>query len=685
MGRIRALWLAGAVESHRPSRLRSRNALLAAIACAVAASLVLGWLVLAGYEPFAGLARPAPAAYAGRTLHPTPQRITGEGGRLDLSGRVTVVAPDADPVARQALEALLRDLARDVVTTSSAPDDGGEPGTVVHLGPPGGAGGLDAALKGLQSRADGGFRSEALGRDEGYVIATGMFEERPTAVLAGADVRGQFYAVQSLRRLLDGAVLAPVSVADWPLMGTRGVIEGFYGLPWTPEARSAVLDAMGQSKMNTYIYSPKDDPYARERWREPYPDDGLAELRALLSDAGRNHIAVSYALSPGLSICYSADADLDAAVRKLRPLYDLGIRSVVIPLDDIGGSLSCAQDRGSFTAGGQASLAQAQAFFLNRLRDRLEAELPGLEPLQMVPTNYSGSASDPYKAQLGRDLDARIVVQWTGEEVVSHRITTDQAERARAAYGAPGKPRTVVVWDNFPVNDFSQDHLFLAPPEGRAPDLHKHVAGMVSNPLIQPYAALPGVAAYGDMLWNGPAYRPYESLGAALEDLAAGDAEALEALEAFTDLNQNWQLDDLPHPAPGLSRDVEEFWAAYRSGRPAPAALGERAAVLQRLPELLPRLREPGYAMDVAAWSGAAASYGEAIGAALRMLEATRDGDAAAAQEARSELLAAQQAAVAPAQPTLRLGLVVPVTGDGVVQEFLEEALDEFDESGLAA
>ena len=87
---------------------------------------------------------------------------------------------------------------------------------------------------------------------------------------------------------------------------------------------------MGQSKMNTYIYSPKDDPYARERWREPYPDDGLAELRALLSDAGRNHIAVSYALSPGLSICYSADADLDSAVRKLRPRDDLGIRSFVV-------------------------------------------------------------------------------------------------------------------------------------------------------------------------------------------------------------------------------------------------------------------------------------------------------------------------------------------------------------------
>lgn len=32
--------------------------------------------------------------------------------------------------------------------------------------------------------------------------------------------------------------------------------------------------------MNTYLYAPKDDPYHRERWREPYPKN---EWRALLN------------------------------------------------------------------------------------------------------------------------------------------------------------------------------------------------------------------------------------------------------------------------------------------------------------------------------------------------------------------------------------------------------------------
>ena len=630
--------------------------------------------------------RPFPVD-AGPALHPAPQRISREGRAVDLSGRVVLVAgADADPVARAALEALLVEVAREVVASSSVPADGGDPGAAVCLGPhPGAGGALASALAALRPTADGGFRTEALGRPEGYVIATGTLSGRPTAVLAGADARGQFYAVQSLRRLLVGALLGPVSVADWPLMGTRGVVEGFYGLPWPPEARSAVLDAMGRSKMNAYVYSPKDEPYARGRWREPYPEDGLAELGGLIPAAGRNHIDVSYALSPGLDICYSAGADLDAALRKLRPLYELGIRSFVVPFDDISGRLSCVQDRARFRYRGRASLGKAQAWYLNRLRDRLAAEFPGLAPLQMVPTHYSGSGTDRYKAQLGRYLDPGVLVLWTGEEVISHRITAGQAERARAAYGAPGRPRTLVVWDNFPVNDWSPDRLFLAPAEGRGPDLHEHVAGMLSNPMTQPYASLPGLATYADMLWNGPAYRPSESLWAALRDLAGGDMEALAALDAFTDLNQNWQPDDRPHPAPQLSLDVEAFWAAYRLARPLPPGLPERAALLRRLPELLPRLLEPGYAADVAAWSAAASRYGEAIAAAIRMLGATRDGDAARAQGARAALLEAQHAAQARTQPTFMLGTVVPVTGDGVVQEFLEAALDEFDRSGMAA
>lgn len=642
----------------------------------VAVGLVTAWIATR-HEP-----APVPVPYSGPALHPAPQHISGSGIDLDLSGRVTVVAADgADPVTVDSLTALLGEVAREVGTAPSAAD-AASGSTVILVGTWAEGGPLATALDSVKAAAEDGPRMEALGRPEGYVLATGTLEGHPAAILAGADAHGSFYAVQSLRDLLAGGRLAAVSVADWPLMATRGVIEGFYGTPWTDQARSDVLSAMGRAKMNTFFYSPKDDPFARERWRDLYTSDGAAGLRNVVALASRNHINVAYALSPGLDICYSRASDLDAAVAKIDSLYDLGIRTFIVPFDDISGSFRCRSDQTRFTAPGDGgALAQAQASFLNSLRDRLTADHPDLSPLQMVPTNYSGTTKDAYKTRLGRDLDPRIVVQWTGPEVVSHRISGDAAQTAQTVYGGPGKRRPVLIWDNFPVNDFAPEHLFLAPVEGRDPDLYKYVVGMVSNPMPEAYASLPGIATFADMTWNGADYRPYEALDAALVSLAGGDSAALSALRAFTDLNQNWQLDDLVHPAPALSRDVDAFWSAYRGGTPLPSGLADRARILQQVPELLTQLKGPGgagYAADVAPWSAAAADYGAAMAHALDMLAAVRSNDEAAARSAEAALTASRTSAVALGLKLADGRLAIPATGDGVAQRFLDDALAEF-------
>ena len=79
----------------------------------------------------------------------------------------------------------------------------------------------------------------------------------------------------------------------------RGVLEGFYGNPWTHQARMNQLAFYGDVKLNTYVYSPKDDPYLRDRWRDPYPPDKLAEVQQLIQQAQAHHVRFTYALSPG--------------------------------------------------------------------------------------------------------------------------------------------------------------------------------------------------------------------------------------------------------------------------------------------------------------------------------------------------------------------------------------------------
>ncbi|XBD74748.1 beta-N-acetylglucosaminidase domain-containing protein [Akkermansia massiliensis] len=80
------------------------------------------------------------------------------------------------------------------------------------------------------------------------------------------DERGAFYAMQTLRQLGtkaggEGVTLPVGEITDWPDIEFRGTVEGFYGTPWSHEARLSQLRFYGQNKMNTYIYGPKDDPY----------------------------------------------------------------------------------------------------------------------------------------------------------------------------------------------------------------------------------------------------------------------------------------------------------------------------------------------------------------------------------------------------------------------------------------
>ena len=67
----------------------------------------------------------------------------------------------------------------------------------------------------------------------------------------------------------------------------RGVVEGFYGKPWTQEQRVDMMAFCEAHGLNAYIYAPKDDPYHREKWREPYPESQRKKLAKLIRELNR--------------------------------------------------------------------------------------------------------------------------------------------------------------------------------------------------------------------------------------------------------------------------------------------------------------------------------------------------------------------------------------------------------------
>ena len=100
---------------------------------------------------------------------------------------------------------------------------------------------------------------------EGYYLKV----SQEGIVIAGSDERGLFYGIQSLLQHIANDIYEEVAVADWPDMPFRGTVEGFYGTPWSHEARLSQLEFYGKNKMNVYIYGPKDDPWHRDKWRVP--------------------------------------------------------------------------------------------------------------------------------------------------------------------------------------------------------------------------------------------------------------------------------------------------------------------------------------------------------------------------------------------------------------------------------
>lgn len=629
-------------------------------ALAAAATLLVGGLLTAGPSAQAagttGTGTPAKAQDSPATpsITPTPQSVKRRSDRITITPTVTVVAGEtADASSLAVVEAALKQAgAQRVVRGTRASASG----LTVHVGDPG-------ALAAQKLEGPSGLPAD------GYVLGIGA----DRVVLAGKDTTGTYYAAQSLRQVLPtrkrpGARVGGLAVRDWPGTALRGVIEGFYGTPWSHKARLDQLDYYGEHKMNIYVYSPKDDAYLREKWRDAYPADQLAQIKDLTGRAVQRHVEFTYALSPGLSVCYSSDEDAKALVDKFQTIWDIGVRTFAVPLDDISYTdWNCDADKAKWGTGGGAAGA-AQAYLLNRVNKEFIATHPGAQPLQMVPTEYYDVSESAYKTALSEQLDPDVLVEWTGVGVVAPTMTVAQADAAREVFGHP-----ILTWDNYPVNDYATDRLLLGPFNGREEGLPGRLAGITANPMIQPYASKLSLYTVADYSWNDAAYDPRTSWGKGLKEYAGGDARTEQALRAFADVNYSSALNT--DKAPELAAEFARYWKSGDSKR-LTTVLANLGAAPARLRAGLP---DQGFIEDSGPWLDATESWATASRTALRMVDAARAGNGAQAWKLRQQLPAQVEKAKSFVYTGLD-GRKVPVlVGDGVLDAFIEAATAEHD------
>ncbi|XP_015203319.1 protein O-GlcNAcase isoform X1 [Lepisosteus oculatus] len=279
----------------------------------------------------------------------------------------------------------------------------------------------------------------------------------------------------------EAAVDAPTQIEE-PSLGTEttgrrtfisGVVEGFYGRPWTMEQRKELFRRLQKWGLNTYLYAPKDDYKHRMFWREMYSVEEAEQLMTLIAAAKEHGIEFIYAISPGLDITFSNQKEVSTLKRKLDQVSQFGCKSFALLFDDIDHNM-CPADKEVFS-----SFAHAQVSITNEIFQYLGEP----ESFLFCPTEYCGTfcypnvSQSPYLRTVGEKLLPGIQVLWTGPKVVSKDITVESIEEVSKIL-----KRAPVIWDNIHANDYDQKRLFLGPYKGRSTELIPRLKGVLTNP-----------------------------------------------------------------------------------------------------------------------------------------------------------------------------------------------------------
>lgn len=491
------------------------------------------------------------------------------------------------------------------------------------------------------------YRKQVPAHAEGYLLSV----EPDRVVIAGRDGAGTYYGVQTFLRLWQQQNVMQCRIEDWPSVDCRGVIEGFYGNPWSHKDRLRQFEFYGCNKLNIYVYGPKDDPYHRAHWRDPYPQDEAERLKELVQEAHRNKVQFVWAVHPGGDIQWNLK-DSMAVCQKLEWMYELGVRTFAVFFDDIWG---------------EGSKADKQAGLLNYVTDNFVRKHSDVQPLIMCPTQYNKAWSGgDYLSTLGTRMYPEVRVMWTGNSVVD-MIERDDMEWINKQLG-----RKAFIWLNYPVNDYCQSRMLMGKTYGNGLDINEMVSGFCSNPMEYAEASKVSLYSIADYTWNMPQYDAVRSWQQAITELMP---TASEPFRWFCENNI-----DLGKTGHGLRREGE----SPRFPQAGKAAWTEYEVFFQKLANeaallLADSVNSPEMLSEIKPWAESMRLQG------LRGLTVTR---LAKAQEAGDSIqfigLYRTQQAIEQAQKAIISrnweGSVVkakPVVGGTVIAPWIDRTLAE--------
>lgn len=272
-----------------------------------------------------------------------------------------------------------------------------------------------------------------------------------------------------------------------------GLVEGFYGVPWSHTARLGMLALLGELGFSSFLYAPKNNPSHRDRWWERLTPRELAELGELVATAKSRGIRFVYGIAPerlfgrrNLRVRSEIDLDGDglrALIERCSAVAEGGCRDFVVLFDD---TWPTALPRlATFEHG------RGHALVVRQLEQALGDRF-GEVAIHVVPAVYSGDpvtlSRGARRYLAGLASTGPLSSAWTGPRIFSSFVS----ERELGAYErvtglAPW------LWNNAITNDWlplatgevvglrGRQRLSFGPIDNLAPELFDKPWGLVIN------------------------------------------------------------------------------------------------------------------------------------------------------------------------------------------------------------
>ncbi|MGL5380933.1 beta-N-acetylglucosaminidase domain-containing protein [Clostridium sp.] len=484
-------------------------------------------------------------------LNPTPKNVDVKDGTLTLTKTVNIKGIDV--ADEDAIRILTEFLSKNNIQINESYN---EASTTLIIGES-----SDEIVEMDEAKERLGVIDAESLKDEGYVLAVDADDTNAgTILIEGKDGDGTFYGVKTLTQLAvknnENLTAKEVVISDEATMSTRGIVEGFYGSPWTHADRLNQIEFYGEHKMNTYIYAPKDDPYHRNKWREPYPESEMARMSELIETSNDNKVDFVFGISPGIDIRFdgeAGEADFQALMNKCESLYQMGVRSFAIYFDDISDKSGVKQ-----------------ANVLNRFNDEFVKAKGDVKPLITVPTEYDtfgmgtpGNISK-YTSDFSSTLDKDIMVMWTGNVVVSEKIDLENAQFVNSIYG-----KRMGIWWNYPVTDYMTSKLALGPIYGVDKALEGEIDFFTMNPMEHAELSKITLATGADYSWNTAAYDYDKAWNTAIELLYGELAPEMKTFANHSTRMEGGAASTGRYDAPEVRETMDRFISKLAKGQDA--------------------------------------------------------------------------------------------------------------------